>query len=55
MLHASFVGPVSVEPGAAERQLFAPLDWLPTLVELAGGAKGEGLKRRIEEAGTPES
>ena len=29
-------------------QLFAALDWLPTLVEIAGGPKGEELKNQIE-------
>jgi hypothetical protein len=29
-------------------QLFAALDWLPTLVDIAGGAKGDALKNQIE-------
>jgi arylsulfatase A-like enzyme len=29
-------------------QLFAALDWVPTLVDIAGGPKGDGLKQRIE-------
>jgi hypothetical protein len=28
--------------------LFAALDWLPTLVDIAGGPKGDGLKKQIE-------
>jgi hypothetical protein len=28
--------------------MFASLDWLPTLVDIAGGPKGEGLKKQIE-------
>jgi hypothetical protein len=28
--------------------LFAALDWLPTLVDIAGGPKGDGLKKEIE-------
>ena len=31
--------------------MFASLDWLPTLVDIAGGPKGDGLKKQIE-AGT---
>ena len=29
-------------------QLFAALDWVPTLVDIAGGPKGDGLKQQIE-------
>jgi len=29
-------------------QLFAALDWLPTFVDIAGGPKGDGLKKQIE-------
>jgi len=28
--------------------MFAALDWVPTLVDIAGGPKGEGLKQQIE-------
>jgi arylsulfatase len=28
--------------------MFASLDWLPTLVDIAGGPKGDALKKRIE-------
>ena len=28
--------------------IFASLDWLPTFVEIAGGPKGDGLKKQIE-------
>ena len=31
--------------------IFASLDWLPTFVDIAGGPKGDGLKKQIE-AGT---
>jgi arylsulfatase len=34
-------------------QLFASLDWLPTLVEIAGGAKGNDLKAQIENGAYP--
>ena len=29
-------------------QIFAALDWVPTLVDIAGGPKGDGLKKQIE-------
>ena len=29
--------------------MFASFDWMPTLAELAGGPKGDGLKKQIEE------
>ena len=29
-------------------QLFASLDWVPTFVDIAGGPKGDGLKKQIE-------
>jgi Arylsulfatase A and related enzymes len=28
--------------------MFASLDWLPTFVDIAGGPKGDGLKKQIE-------
>ena len=34
-------------------QLFAALDWVPTLVDIAGGPKGGGLKKQIEEGKYP--
>src|SRR5262249_23950954 len=34
--------------GTVHNQLFASLDWVPTLVDIAGGAKGEDLKKQIE-------
>ncbi len=40
--------PGHIKPGTVFDQLFAALDWMPTLVELAGGPKGEGLKQQIE-------
>ena len=40
-----------IKPGTVKNQLFAALDWLPTFVEIAGGPKGDGLKKQIE-AGT---
>jgi arylsulfatase A-like enzyme len=40
--------PGVIKPGIVKNEMFAALDWLPTLVEIAGGPKGDGLKQRIE-------
>jgi arylsulfatase A-like enzyme len=40
--------PGHIKPGTVHSQLFAALDWLPTLVDIAGGPKGDGLKKQIE-------
>jgi arylsulfatase len=40
--------PGHIQPGTVKNQLFAALDWLPTLVDIAGGQKGDGLKKEIE-------
>ncbi len=40
--------PGVIRPGTVKNQLFAALDWVPTLVDIAGGPKGNGLKERIE-------
>jgi arylsulfatase A-like enzyme len=40
--------PGHIRPGTVKNQLFAALDWLPTLVDIAGGPKGDGLKQQIE-------
>ena len=40
--------PGHIKPGSVHNQLFAALDWVPTLVDIAGGPKGEGLKQQIE-------
>lgn len=40
--------PGHIKPGTVLTQMFAALDWMPTLVDLAGGARGDGLKKRIE-------
>ena len=40
--------PGVIRPGTVKNQLFAALDWLPTLVEAAGGPKGDALKKQIE-------
>jgi arylsulfatase A-like enzyme len=43
--------PGVIRPGTVKNDIFASLDWLPTLVNIAGGPKGDGLKQQIE-AGT---
>ena len=35
-------------PARVNNQMFAALDWVPTFVDIAGGAKGDGLKKQIE-------
>ncbi|MGB7914577.1 MAG: sulfatase-like hydrolase/transferase, partial [Rhodomicrobium sp.] len=40
--------PGHIKPGTIHNQLFAALDWLPTLVDIAGGPKGDDLKKQIE-------
>jgi arylsulfatase A-like enzyme len=42
--------PGHIKPGTVKNQMFAALDWLPTLVGIAGGPKGDGLKKQIEAA-----
>jgi arylsulfatase len=37
-----------IQPGTIFNDIFASLDWLPTFVEIAGGEKGNDLKKRIE-------
>ena len=40
--------PGVIRPGTVKNDIFASLDWLPTFVEIAGGPKGDGLKKQIE-------
>jgi arylsulfatase A-like enzyme len=40
--------PGTVKPGTVFTEMFSALDWLPTFVEIAGGAKGDDLKKQIE-------
>jgi arylsulfatase len=40
--------PGVIRPGTVKDQLFAALDWMPTLVDIAGGPKGDALKKQIE-------
>jgi len=43
--------PGHIKPGTVYTENFASLDWMPTLVELAGGPKGMELKSLIEKGG----
>ena len=36
--------PGHIKPGTVKNEIFASLDWLPTLVDIAGGAKGDGAE-----------
>ncbi len=40
--------PGHIKPGTIKKEMFASLDWLPTFVDIAGGPKGDGLKKQIE-------
>ena len=40
--------PGHIKPGTVKDQMFASLDWLPTFVDIAGGPKGDALKKQIE-------
>jgi arylsulfatase len=39
--------PGVIRPGTIKNEIFASLDWLPTLVNIAGGDKGDALNKRI--------
>ena len=39
--------PGVIRPGTIKNDIFASLDWLPTLVDIAGGDKGDALNKRI--------
>jgi arylsulfatase A-like enzyme len=45
--------PGQIKPGTVKSDIFASLDWLPTLVDIAGGPKGDGLKKQIEAGSYP--
>jgi arylsulfatase A-like enzyme len=40
--------PGHIKPGTLKNEMFAALDWVPTLVDIAGGPKGNDLKKQIE-------
>lgn len=42
-----------IRPGTVKNDIFASLDWLPTLVNLAGGDKGDALNQRIRAGSYP--
>jgi len=39
--------PGHIKPGTILNDMFASYDWMPTFVEIAGGAKGEDLNKQI--------
>ena len=45
--------PGHIEPGTIKNDIFASLDWVPTFVEIGGGAKGNELKKEIEKGAYP--
>jgi len=45
--------PGTIKPGTIFTEMFSALDWLPTFVEIAGGAKGNDLKKQIEAGSYP--
>ena len=47
--------PGHIKPGTVLNEMFASLDWVPTFVEIAGGPKGDGLKKQIEKGNIPAS
>jgi arylsulfatase A-like enzyme len=40
--------PGHIRPGTVKTEMFASLDWVPTFVDIAGGPKGDALKKQIE-------
>jgi arylsulfatase A-like enzyme len=40
--------PGHIKPGTIKNDIFASLDWVPTFVDIAGGPKGDSLKKQIE-------
>jgi arylsulfatase A-like enzyme len=45
--------PGVIKSGTIKNDIFASLDWLPTFVDIAGGAKGDALKKQIEAGSYP--
>jgi arylsulfatase A-like enzyme len=39
--------PGVIKPGTVFNQMFSALDWVPTLVEIAGGPKGDELNKQV--------
>ncbi|HEY6386973.1 MAG TPA: sulfatase-like hydrolase/transferase [Candidatus Acidoferrum sp.] len=46
--------PGHIKPGTVLNEIFASLDWVPTFVDIAGGPKGDSLKKQIEAGKHPE-
>jgi arylsulfatase A-like enzyme len=40
--------PGHIKPGTVKNEMFSALDWVPTFVDIAGGPKGDALKKQIE-------
>ena len=40
--------PRHIKPDTIKSDIFASLDWVPTFVDIAGGPRGDGLKKQIE-------
>ena len=45
--------PGHIKAGTVMKEMFASLDWVPTLVEIAGGAKGNELNAQIQKGAYP--
>src|SRR5437879_5275420 len=45
--------PGHIKPATVKNQMFSALDWLPTFVDIAGGPKGDALKKQIEAGSYP--
>lgn len=45
--------PGHIKPGTVFNDMFSALDWVPTFVEIAGGPKGDELKKQIEKGAYP--
>jgi len=45
--------PSVIKAGTLFTEMFSALDWLPTFVEIAGGPKGDGLKKQLEQGSYP--
>jgi arylsulfatase A-like enzyme len=45
--------PGHIKPGTVLDGIFSALDWVPTLVNIAGGPKGDGLKKQVEAGSYP--
>jgi arylsulfatase len=45
--------PGHIAPGTVKTDIFASLDWLPTLVDIAGGPKANDLKDEIQKGAYP--